>query len=279
MPSTFVHHNDFASAWFDLLACLHDHGKPVSPRGYETHELLGVHVLVDDMTQNILVHPARNLSYRFLVAEWLWIASGRNDVESITKYNKHIAQFSDDGVTFAGAYGPRIAAQVPWVLEQLTKPGSRQCVVQIWTPSPAASKDIPCTLSWQLLARDRVLHAIVTMRSSDVHLGLPYDFFNFSMLTMGLAGALGLAPGSLIFNLGSSHLYNRDRDKAAAVLLQPELLWCVASPRLPTQPPANEILNYDTSLAAPWLEYRNVLLASTNADSLRILENLNVTQS
>ena len=274
MPSTFIHHNYFASAWFGLLACLYDHGKPVSPRGFETHELLGVQIRVDDMTKNILVHPARNLSYRFLVAEWLWIASGRNDVESITKYNKHIAQFSDDGVTFAGAYGPRIAQQMSWVLEQLRKPGSRQAVVQIWTPTPAASKDVPCTLSWQLLARNGALHAIVTMRSSDVHLGLPYDFFNFSMLTMGLAGELGLTPGSLIFNLGSSHLYLRDRERARTVLLWPDQLRCVASPRLPTLPPANEILNYDPSLAAPYDAYRNVLLASTNADALLQLEEL-----
>ena len=268
---------DFATAWFDLLQQLYNYGKPVSPRGYETRELLGVQVRVDDMTKNILVHPARNLSYRFMIAEWLWIASGRDDVASIAKYNKHIAQFSDDGIKFAGAYGPRIVPQIPWALEQLQKPGSRQAVVQVWTPTPAPSRDVPCTLSWQLLARDGALHAVVNMRSSDVWLGLPYDFMNFSQMTSSIAGKLGLVPGSLIFNLGSSHLYDRDNGRALAVLRDTASLRCVSSPRLPGLAPAAEILNLDSSLTAPWAAYRNVLLASTNADALFQLEALNVT--
>ena len=274
MPSMSIHHNNFAAAWFDLLQQLYNHGEPVSPRGYETHELIGVQVRVDAMTKNILVHPARNLSYRFLVAEWLWIAAGRDDVASIAKYNKHIAQFSDTGVRFAGAYGPRIVPQIPWALEQLRKPGSRQAVVQVWTPTPAASKDIPCTLSWQLLARDGALHAVITMRSSDVWLGLPYDVFNFSMLTMGVAGELELTPGTLMFNLGSSHLYDRDRVKAYDVITAPNALRCISSPQLPCQPPANEILNYDSALAAPWAAYRNALLSLTNVGALMELETM-----
>lgn len=268
----------FAQAWFELLSRLYHEGKPVSPRGYETHELLGVQVRVTNMLNNILVHPARALSYRFAIAEWLWIAAGRDDVEGITKYNKHIAQFSDDGVTFAGAYGPRIAPQIPWALEQLAKPGSRQAVIQVWSTTPAASKDIPCTLSWQLLARDSVLHAIVTMRSSDVWLGLPYDFVNFSQMTNSIAGALKLVPGSLIFNLGSSHLYDRDGEKALAVLRDPASLRCGSSPRLPGLAPAAEILDahWDAVFGVPaWDAYHDVLLASTNADALLQLEALN----
>ena len=269
-----VENTNFALAWFDLLNTLYTCGKPVSPRGFETREILGVQLRVSDMTQNILVHSARALSYRFAIAEWLWIAAGREDVESIAKYNKHIAQFSDDGVTFYGAYGKRLTPQMDYLLEQLQKPHSRQAVASIWTPNPVPSRDIPCTLTWQLLARDGKLHAIVTMRSSDVWLGIPYDFINFSLLSMGIAGELGLVPGSLIFNLGSSHLYDRDREKAAAVLTAPELLQCVNSPRLPGLAPADNILNYDELLTSPWSIYRDALQAKTNADALFCLKEL-----
>ena len=269
-----VENTNFASAWFDLLGKLYHTGKPVSPRGFETHELLGVQLRVDDMTKNILVHPARALSYRFAIAEWLWIASGREDVATVAKYNKHIAQFSDDGEVFYGAYGKRLAPQLDYLLENLRKPHSRQAVASIWTPNPGPSKDIPCTLSWQLLARDGKLHAIVTMRSSDIILGLPYDFINFSLLTNSLAGELGLTPGSLIFNLGSSHLYDRDREKATTVLAQPELLQCVNSPRLSGLAPADDILNWEELLDTPWSIYRDALQARTNADALTCLEVL-----
>jgi thymidylate synthase len=265
---------NFATEWFNLLKRLYDTGEPVSPRGYETHELLGMQLKVDDLTQNILVHPVRSLNYRFMIAEWLWIAAGREDAATMTRYNKQMAAFSDDGAAFAGAYGKRIAPQMLWIMEQLQKPGSRQCVAQIWTPAPAPSRDIPCTLSWQLLARDGRLHGVVTMRSSDIWLGMPYDFASFSQLTNGVAGELGLAPGSLTFNLGSSHLYDRDREKAAGVLCQPGLLECVSSPRLPNRPPADDILNYDELLTEPWLIYRDALQSKTSLDALTCLRVL-----
>ncbi len=269
-------HDDFASAWFELLGLLYDVGDLVSPRGFETRELLGVQLRVRDMANNLLVHPKRNLSYRFAVAEWLWMAAGRRDVETVARYNKHIAQFSDDGIVFNGAYGPRVAPQMAYVLEQLRKPFSRQAVVTIWTPNPAPSKDIPCTISWQLFARDGKLHGIVTMRSSDVWLGLPYDFYNFSQLTNGIAGALDLVPGELVFTLGSSHLYERDAAKAGALLDDHASLQCVRSPMLPGRPPADDILDaaaeHERVLNMPWSTYRDALAADTNAGSLAVLE-------
>jgi thymidylate synthase len=270
--------SNFATEWFNLLKRLYDTGKPVSPRGFETHELLGVQLHVEDLTQNILVHPARSPNYRFMIAEWLWISAGREDVATMTHYNKQMAAFSDDGVTFAGAYGKRIAPQMPWIMEQLQKPGSRQCVVQIWTPAPAPSKDVPCTLSWQLLARDGALHAIVTMRSSDIWLGMTYDFFSFSQLTNGLAGELGLRPGSLTFNLSSSHLYDRDRGKAEAVLNDICSLECISSSRLPSLPPAEAILAYDELLTVPWSIYRDALQSKTSLDALTCLKVLGGTK-
>lgn len=269
-----VHAEDFAAVWFELLGKLYYEGKPVSPRGFETRELLGVQLRVHDMTKNILVHPARCLNYRFMIAEWLWIAAGRCDVATLVKYNKQMAQFSDDGVTLAGSYGSRIPSQMQYLLDQLRKPGSRQAVAAIWTATPAFSRDIPCTISWQLLARDGVLHGVVNMRSSDIWLGVPYDFASFSMMTNSVAGELGLIPGSLIFNLGSSHLYDRDRNKAAAVLSQPESLSVISSPKLPGQPPADNILNWSNDLIQPWSIYCDALQAKTSADALTCLRTL-----
>ena len=269
-----VQAEDFATAWFELLGKLYRDGLPVSPRGFETRELLGVQLRVNDMTKNILVHPARGLNYRFAVAEWLWMAAGRSDVATIAKYNKNIAQFSDDGIIFAGAYGPQMLKQIPWAMDQLAKHGCSQAVIQIWQPMPASSKDIPCTLSWQLLARGERLNAVITMRSSDIWLGLPYDFINLSQLVSGIAGELGLAPGELIFNLGSSHLYDRDRGKAAAILDHHEMLSFLRSPRLPGRPPADDILNYSELLIDPWSIYRDALQAKTSADALTCLRTL-----
>lgn len=269
-----VVYNNFGRAWFDLLRKLRLNGDDVNPRDQGTTELLNAHVIVTDMRANILAHPNRALNYRFMVAEWLWIAAGRSDVATIAQWNKNIAQFSDNGLSFNGAYGPRLAPQINWLLEQLRKSDTRQAVASIWTPTPAPSKDIPCTLTWQVLARRGQLHAIVNMRSSDIWLGLPYDFFNFSMLTMGLAGELGLEPGSIGFNLGSSHLYNRDRVKADAVLAMPGTLRTLHTSCLPGAPPANSLLNGWQHADIVWKRYADALAAPTSAAAFHLLEGM-----
>jgi thymidylate synthase len=169
--------------------------------------------LTIDMEHPVLTVRARKLGYKFMAAEAYWIMSGDNRVETIAPYSKEIVNYSDDGVTFFGAYGPKFTEQVQHVVNSLTADNdSRQAVINIWRESPPKSKDIPCTLSLQWLVRERRLYCIATMRSSDIHKGLPYDVFNFSMLSQYVRLALkenGLvvAMGTLTMQLGSSHLY------------------------------------------------------------------------
>jgi thymidylate synthase len=75
------------------------------------------------------------------------------------------------------------------VLEELKNdPDSRRAVMHINQPPDlgravgAGSKDVPCTMSLQLLIRDRKLHMHVLMRSNDVVWGMPYDVFSFTCL-------------------------------------------------------------------------------------------------
>jgi len=272
-----ITNDSFGDAWLALLRLLHDCGASSSPRGQAVRELLGVTIRVDDARRNILVHDDRALSYRFAAAEWLWIWFGRNDVESIAQYNKNIAAFSDDGLTFSGAYGPHIHGQWPRVIETLRDDrASRQAVIQIYHPPLTYTRDVPCTLTFQMLIRQDVLHGIVTMRSSDVWLGLPYDFFSFSMFCNIAAAQLDVALGSLTYHLGSSHLYDRDLVVAKKVLVTPWKCYTVPSPLLMGEPPAwlEDVLRSRVRLGVndrTWARYVNVLCASKNAGALEVL--------
>jgi thymidylate synthase len=227
-----------AEVWFKLLRELHDNGVAVSPRQIGCHELLGVTLHTPNAGNNILVHPARNLNYRFMVAEWLWIWFGHEDVKTIAQYNANIAQFSDDGTKFAGAYGPPVRSHWPDVVDLFRRdPDTRQAVVAIYRRPVAPTRDVPCTLTLQFFCRRGQLHTIASMRSSDIWLGLPYDCFNFTMLSNVLASQLHLLLGSFTIHLGSSHLYDINREDARRVLDAPEQLSGVQSPQLTGPPP------------------------------------------
>ena len=262
--STYFNH-----AYTQLLRGLSMNGDRVSPRGQPTKEILGVTIRVDNPLHNILWHPERDLNYKFMVAEFLWIMYGYDDVKTISQYNSKLVEYSDDGEVFWGAYGPAVQLNLPYVLKALEDDReSRQAVMEIWRTPWTPTKDVPCTLTAQYLLRNDRLYSIVSMRSSDAYLGLPYDFFVFSQIQNTLCGLLQVNPGFLQFNLGSAHMYLRNEffiDKMLDGMARvygsdriyqsppPDLATILNDPTL--YPSDQEGFEFDT----PWSTYHKVL--------------------
>ncbi|KKN13154.1 hypothetical protein LCGC14_1009230 [marine sediment metagenome] len=302
---TYIKSNHVATIMPDLYRLLLNSGQVAIPRGRVTLEVTDVKIVLTNIQNNIFTDPRRDLNYRFMVAEFIWIMMGRMGLEFLTRYNPKIREFSDDGQTLRGAYGPRVMDQLPHVLNTLAEdPASRQAVINLWQDSPTPSKDIPCTLSLQFLIRDGQLHLIITMRSSDAWLGIPYDIYNFSMIQNCVAGALRKntrAPhtqetweffedhptlGTLTLNLGSSHLYIKDAGKVTHLLEQRNfpISTHVPSPQLPGLPPGYIFNPIIDSIVLPiisplinkpehmvWKLYERALYAKNKKECLEVL--------
>lgn len=222
--------SDATQAWHHLLADVVA-GDLVAPRGEPTREVLN-NAIAFDAHSPVVRCTARKLSRRFLAAEALWILLGRDDVAGIAPYNRRIADFSDDGLSFFGAYGPKFVDQLPYVVKKLVDDrDTRQAVISIWREKPPPTKDVPCTLSVVFSIRRGRVNAHVTMRSSDAWLGFPYDVFNFAMMAARVAIAVNtrgqrlhgaawtfVGLGAVYWTAASSHLYKRNLDGARACL-------------------------------------------------------------
>ena len=216
-------------SWVKLIHDLQQKGREAKPRDQATKELLGYQSRIH-MRYPVVTIKDRKLGYKFLAAEAAWILSGDNKVSSINRYSKQIADFSDDGHFFHGAYGPKIVDQLTHVVDCLVNDlDSRQAVINIWRENPRKTKDVPCTISVQFMVRDeglfpaKTLHCFDTMRSSDAWLGWPYDVFNFSTLS-GLVCLLyrertgsQLKLGDLTLTAASQHLYERNFEAASTI--------------------------------------------------------------
>jgi thymidylate synthase len=208
----------------------------VAPRGQGTREYLGFTTKVD-MQYPIVTIPSRKLNYRFMAAEAYWILTGQQGLDELTPYCERMKQFSDDGMTLSGAYGPRFLSQVRYISDVLSGgPETRQAVMTLWERNPRPSRDIPCTVSLQWLLRDNKLHCIANMRSSDCWLGWPYDVFSFTMMSayvllqMSNTRAHNYELGTLRIFSGSQHLYDRDAGRAIEVSGTPPINDGVISP-------------------------------------------------
>ena len=147
-----IHNANFE--WLSELSWAFNKGNDVTPRGQLTKEVLQQTSIVS-MRRPVITLPERKLSTKFLGGEAYWILSGDNRVETIAPYNKNIVNYSDDGVTFFGAYGPRILSQLDYVIDKLKSVAdTRQAVLTIWRENPPETKVVPCTVSVQFLIRD-----------------------------------------------------------------------------------------------------------------------------
>lgn len=209
--------------FLDAIEAIIRTGAEASPRGVATLEITGVQLQVQD-PKSRLVGPTtgRVVNPAFAVAEAMWVLSG-SDSSWIHEYNQRLRSFVGEGAP-AGAYGPRIRHWSPKTRDQLltvfeclqADPHSRRAVIQIYDPARDATggMDVPCTLSYRFLARNGALHMFTTMRSQDIWLGFPYDFFTASVIQEVLASWLHLDLGPSTFTVDSLHLYQRDREKA-----------------------------------------------------------------
>lgn len=156
------------------------------------------------------------------LGEFLWYVSGSNAIEQIEYYISGYSSFSDDvdKKTANGAYGPRIFSVIdefgisPWgnalsLLKNPERRETRNAVIVVPAPRDfiAKTKDRPCTCSLQFVVRRNQLHLHVHMRSNDAYLGMPHDFFSFTMLQELAAREVGVGIGTYIHTVGSLHLY------------------------------------------------------------------------
>lgn len=217
---------DATTAWLRALSTVLASGTPVAPRGQPTLEVLHRTDYVD-LRRPVVVCPPRGLNYRFAAAEAAWILNGQNDLASLTRVNPRMAEFSDDGTTLFGAYGPPIQDQLGHVVNALRRdPDSRQAVLTIWRPNPPVTKDTPCTVAMTFNLRHGKLNQHVFMRSSDLWLGWVYDVFSFSMVAHQVCCRLNVntdsevvaVPGDLYLTAVSSHLYEPQWEAARALV-------------------------------------------------------------
>lgn len=202
-------------------------------RGGDVKEVLDIKTHITNPYRRCVGGYHRNSNIFFLLAEAMWIACGKKDVNFLTFWNKKMAEFSDDGEIFHAPYGYRlrnwgvpsenrfrdgvsdVARGYDQVIDAIRilseNPNSRQVVMEIWNPLfdlGFKTRDIPCNDIIMLKIRNGKLITTIGNRSNDLHLGLPTNLFQFSFLTELIAGCLGIELGTQTHNSQSLHVYS-----------------------------------------------------------------------
>lgn len=197
-----------------LMFNLYFHGLLVN----NTVELINVHFKLTNIDKCIVnIKDVKQTSIKYLLAENIWYATGKNSVKYISKYAKKWANISDNNKTSNSAYGYILRSkfgfnQIETVIDLLQKDKYSRRAVLILNDANvniATTKDEQCTMYLQFLIRDEKLICIANMRSNDIYYGLPYDVPAFIAIQKYIAYRLSIEASYYYHNAGSLHVYNK----------------------------------------------------------------------
>lgn len=234
--------------------------------------------------ERVLFYHERDANPYFHLMESLWMLAGRNDVDWISQFNGRMNTYSDDGVTFHGAYGYRWRNwfgkdQLQKALFRLsTYPNDRRVVVGMWDPRQDLvetndGKDYPCNTQIMFWERDEDLHMTVCNRSNDMIWGaFGANAVHMSVLLEYMAGMLGYGIGNYYQFSNNLHAYVDVLKKLDGMQPQYEPYLTLGEDGLKYTPPAliDEPSTFDQELLK-WfedidrLEYENTYLGDTCA--------------
>lgn len=210
------------------LALLDGHGVATESRAGPVLRIPGpVTTIYKTPQRRVLFDVYRDANPFFHLIEAMWILSGSNRVALPAIFLDGIRRFSDDGVTFHGAYGHRLRHYAGHEMsvkgdeiDQLSEavrllrgnPGTRQCVLSIWDPSldlgDVATKDVPCNDMVMLDIVDGRLNMAVCNRSNDAIWGAyGANAVQFSVLQEWLAAAIDVDVGVYVQQSNNFHVY------------------------------------------------------------------------
>lgn len=202
--------------------------------GIDTRSIIGNTTRWNLRNGTLPLLTTKRVFLRGVVEELLWILRGDTNAKLLAEkgvniWNGNTSREALDklGLSYAdGEGGPiygwqlrRYGAtygtnergfdQLEWVVNEIkTNPSSRRILFDLWNPVDIDKMALPpCHYSYQFFVRDNELSLMMTMRSSDHFLGLPFNIASCAILTHLLAAVCDLKPGELIINTGDTHIY------------------------------------------------------------------------
>ena len=201
-------------------------------------------VMQFDLSEEFPILTSKKVGFKTATLEILWIyQQASNDVRWLQERNVKIWnewEVSPDGMyqgrnlneifhekhpnepaedfahTIGTAYGWIVKRYhlIENLIETLkSNPGNRRMVLSLWQNEWLETAALPsCVWNSQWNVTDGRLNLLVTSRSTDVPLGLPFNIVQYAVLCCLIAQCVGVEPGQFTFITNDAHIYENQVD-------------------------------------------------------------------
>ncbi|OIN83139.1 thymidylate synthase [Francisella sp. TX07-6608] len=216
-----------------------------------------------DLQKGFPLVTTKKIHIPSVVHELLWFLTGSTNIKYLNDNNVRIW---NEWATVDGELGPIYGKQwrdfngqgidqIADVIQMLkTNPNSRRILVSAWNPCVVPSEKIspqenvvkgnsalpPCHAMFQFYVANNKLSCMLTQRSADAFLGVPFNIASYSLLTHMVAQQCNLDVGEFIWSGGDCHIYNNHIEQVNEQLSREPL----ALPTLKILRKPNSIFDY-----------------------------------
>jgi thymidylate synthase len=179
-----------------------------------------------DLQKGFPLVTTKKIHLKSVVHELLWFISGSTNVKYLQENGVRIwNEWADENGELGPVYGSqwrawkaadgRVIDQLSNLLRDLkANPNSRRLIISAWNVGEIEHMALPpCHAFVQFYVADGKLSCMLTQRSADVFLGVPFNIASYALFTHMLAQQVNLQVGEFIWSGGDCHIYLNHLDQ------------------------------------------------------------------
>jgi len=262
----------FDEQYIELCEKIFSEGERVQNRtGIDTIKIFG-HTFRFDLAKQFPILTSKFVAWKSAIIEMLWIYQAQsNDVRWLQErgvkiwnewqadengnYQQIGGKFLELGKEFAHTIGTAYG----WIVNryQLTQKliktlqtnnQDRRMILSLWQDEFLPTACLPsCVWNSQWNVTNGKLNLIVTCRSNDVPLGLPFNVTQYAMLASLVARSSGLQVGEMLYVINDAHIYVNQIDGIKEQIRVYREKGCPTPPKVWINPDVTDFFQFDNS--------------------------------
>jgi len=231
--------------YLDLVRDVVQNGQEKTDRtGTGTTSVFG-RMLRFDLAAGFPLLTTKKVHFKSIAHELLWFLKGTDDTTYLeqngvtiwrewqtpvtgpdgNEYQSIGPLYGSNWLHFPGPDGTEVNQIDALISEIKARPDSRRLIVSAWNPATLPDPTVsphenvrrgraalaPCHAFFQFAVAQGKLSCMLTQRSADVFLGVPFNIASYALLTLLVAQQTQLEPGEFIWSGGDVHAYNNHR--------------------------------------------------------------------
>ncbi|MFS0855380.1 thymidylate synthase [Paenibacillus taichungensis] len=207
--------------YLDLLQDILDTGVHKGDRtGTGTQSVFG-RQLRYNLSEGFPLVTTKRIHLKSVIHELLWFLSGDTNISYLKENGVKIwDDWADENGDLGPVYGSQWRTweapngekidQIAAVIDSIkNNPDSRRHLVSAWNVAEINNMKLPpCHFAFQFYVAEGKLSCMLTMRSVDTFLGLPFNIASYALLTHMIAQQCDLEVGDFIWSGGDVHIYS-----------------------------------------------------------------------